>query len=397
MQIKNINYLAEDFTVKQGSLTVGDGKITSIAAADGAIGNRLLIPGLRNMHSHVPMTLLRGYGEGLPLDRWLNERVFPFEAKLTDDDVYWGSLVGIAEMLASGVTEFADMYDHCGAIVDAVKLAGIRGRISRAFLDFSGESLKGSMREAEELELIAVKHPLITAEAAIHAEYTSNEKYVREAAEFAKEHKLAVQVHLSETAKEHAECKERHGGRTPARYFADCGFFDVPAFAAHCVHCSEDDLHILKDFGVTAVHNPTSNLKLKSGRFDTRKAYDLGVKLALGTDGAASNNNLNLFEEMHLAALLGGFTPEEVLGFALNGKIAVGERADLVLVDYDKAHLQPNHNYLANLVFSAQASDILWTMTDGKIVSENGKPVNFDIAEALVKSAKAALRIAKEI
>ncbi|MDR0937373.1 MAG: amidohydrolase [Oscillospiraceae bacterium] len=396
MHIKNVNYLAEDFTVRQGSLTLADGKIAAIAPADGVVSNDLIIPGLRNMHSHVPMTLLRGYGEGLPLDRWLNERVFPFEAKLTDDDVYWGSLVGIAEMLASGVTEFADMYDHCGAIVEAVKKAGIRVRISRAFLDFGGGSLKGSTREAEELELIAVKHPLITPEAAIHAEYTSHEKYVREAAEFAKEHKLSVQLHLSETAKEHAECIERHG-KTPARYFADCGFFDVPAFAAHCVHCTDDDLQIFREYGVTAVHNPTSNLKLKSGIFNTRKAYDMGVKLALGTDGAASNNNLNLFEEMHLAALLGGFTPEEVLSIALNGKIAVGERADLVIVNYDKSHLQPNHNYLANLVFSAQASDISQTIVDGKIVYQNGKVENFDILEAIGKSAQAALRIARDL
>ncbi|MDR3149068.1 MAG: amidohydrolase [Oscillospiraceae bacterium] len=399
MKFQNIAYLSPDFTFNRADITVANGVISSIAPPTGEPLRKLLIPGLINSHCHVPMTLLRGWGEGLPLDRWLNERIFPFEAQLTDEDVYYGSLAGIAEMLACGVTNFYEMYDHCGAIADAVDCTGIKCRPSRALLCFDGAPLSGSLREREALDLFerASKSALITPEVAIHAEYTSYEGYVRDAAKLAKSLNASVHVHVSETRKEHEECIARHGV-TPTAYFARCGLFDVPATAAHCVWVTDEDIKILRDYGVTVSHNPSSNLKLNSGYAPVRKMLDAGITVALGTDGAASNNNLNMFEEIHLAALINGFAPAEVLKMALRGnEISIGKPADIAVIDLDKPHLRPNHDILANLVYSVQSSDVETTIVSGKVVYENGKPSKFNLAEALDYADRSADRIASAI
>jgi 5-methylthioadenosine/S-adenosylhomocysteine deaminase len=410
MIFSNIAYLAADYSVKRGYIATLDGIVTYIggkppddlATANKSLygevidgTNRILLPGLVNSHCHVPMTLLRGWGEGLPLDRWLNERVFPFEQHLTPEAEYWGSLVGIAEMLASGVTQFWDMYDFCESICNAAETAGIRIHPSRALISFDGSPLKGSKRFEEAERLMNRRGDLITPEVSIHAEYTSHESYVREAAEFAKSFGAAVHIHLSETAKEHNECIARHGV-TPAAYFERTGLFDSPTTAAHCVHVTTADIEILKAHGVTAVNNPTSNLKLNSGIAPVKTLIDSGVNVALGTDGAASNNNLNMFEEMHLSALLNRLSPAEALKIATrNGKLSVGGNADFAVLNLDKPHLRPSHDLLANIVFSAQASDIEMTVVAGKIVYRDGKTLGFDVQEAMSNAEREAYRIAK--
>ncbi|MDR0819304.1 MAG: amidohydrolase [Oscillospiraceae bacterium] len=411
MLFSDILYLAPDFELKRGSVRVESGKIAEISVeriveSHGEVingTNRLLIPGLVNSHCHVPMTLLRGWGEGLPLDRWLEEKVYPFEAKLTDDDVYRGSLIGIAEMLASGVTRFYEMYDHCGAICDAVELAGIRGNITRGLLSFDSSGLKGSQRLKESEEVFNRKSELVTPEVALHSEYTSNETYVREVAEYAKSRGAKIQVHVSETLKEHNECVARRGV-TPTEYLANCGLFDVPATAAHCVSVTDRDIDILKAHNVTVAHCPESNLKLNSGIAPVRKLLDAGVSVALGTDGASSNNNQNLFEEMHVAALLGQMnsenplSPAEILKTAVRGNsITVGADADLAVINLQKPHLVPAHDLLANLVFSAQASDVEMTIVNGKIVYRDGSVTGFDINDAIEKASAAAARLAGEL
>jgi 5-methylthioadenosine/S-adenosylhomocysteine deaminase len=425
MVFKDIEYCGSDFRVRRGCVTVSDGVIASLTdeAPEGAYGEvvsgegKLLIPGLVNAHGHLPMTLLRGWGEGAPLDRWLSEYVYPFEDLMTPDDAYWASLTGIAEMLAGGVTSFSDMYSFCDSICQAVRISGIKCSISRGLVSFDGGGLDDGYRHGESLSLIRNWNGAcggrILAETSIHAEYTSNERFVRELAAFAKSNGLRVQIHLSETKKEHDECVKNRG-RTPAEYFRDTGLFDNPVTAAHCVHVTESDMDILRERGVIAVHNPTSNLKLGGGIAPVVRMAEKGITVALGTDGASSNNNLNMFEEMHLAGLIhrgvamdAALTPApEILkmatlhgaaaqGRADTGRIAVGARADLAVIDLEKPHLTPSHDLLANAVFAAQSCDVVMTVVDGEIVYRDGKILTFDAGEAMKNTAAAARRIAK--
>ncbi|MDR2530866.1 MAG: amidohydrolase [Oscillospiraceae bacterium] len=405
MTFKNVQYITPDFTVKRGDVTVRDGKfaLDALRAEDEVFDgeNRLLIPGFVNAHCHVPMTLLRGWGGGLPLDRWLTEKVYPFEDKMTDDDIYWASLVGIAEMLASGCTRFHDFYAGCGAIAAAVETSGIRGNLARGLLNFGNGSLEGSQRLAESEALFALKSELVTPEVALHAEYTSDEGYVREVAQYAKSRRARVQVHISETRKEHEECKQRRSGRTPTEYLADCGLLDSPTIAAHCVHISERDRVILAERGVTVAHCPESNLKLNSGILPLHTMR--GVKLALGTDGASSNNNLNMPEELHVAALLGQLsdaplTAAELLAMAFgDNRITDGGSADFAVVRLDRPHMVPAHDVRENLVFSAQASDIEMTVVNGRIVCRDGRVSGFDLDAAMRHVSDSAHRIAAEL
>jgi 5-methylthioadenosine/S-adenosylhomocysteine deaminase len=365
------------------------------------------------------MTLMRGRGDGMELDGWLREFMYPFEDKITPQDTYWASLVGIAEMLAGGVTSFSDMYMFCDEICLAVRRSGIKCNIARGLVSFDGGGLGGNGRHAESLRLIEDWNGecggRIVTEVSVHAEYTSNERLVRELAAFARSNGLRVQTHLSETAEEHGKCV-RERGLTPAEYFLETGLFDNPTAAAHCVHVTERDMDILSERGVAAVHNPTSNLKLGSGIAPVPRLLEKGVVVALGTDGAASNNNLNLFEEMHLAALIHRganmdptlVTAAEALKMATRGGaiaqgrfdagvIETGMRADLAVIDFHRPHLTPSHSALENLVFSAQAGDVVMTVVDGEIVYRDGVFTKFDAAEAMDEAARAARRIAGEL
>lgn len=380
---------------------------------------KVLLPGLVNTHCHVPMTLLRGYGEGLPLDRWLNERIFPMENTLTGEFVYWGSLLGIAEMVASGVTSFSDMYFFCDDIIRAVRDAGISANISKGVTSFDGGSFyeSGDYQKTRALvETYAGKADDIRIDACIHAEYTSNERVVREVAEFAQANGLRIHLHLSETRKEHEACKLRRGGKTPAAYMDSLGVFDGPVLAAHCVWVEESDIELLAAKGASVAHCPASNLKLGSGVAPVAKLLAKGVRVTIGTDGASSNNNLNMFEELTLAGLLARGTgydptllpPQQLLRMAtVEGALAQGRRdtgliregylADLCVVDLQKPHLRPVHDVLANLTSSAQAADVCLTMARGRVVYQDGDFRTIDIertmgmAESAVEEMKRRL------
>ncbi|MDR0915738.1 MAG: amidohydrolase [Oscillospiraceae bacterium] len=427
MLFRDISYLDEHFELRRGSVLVEGAVIAAITDAppsdyrgeiiDGT--DRLLIPGFYNTHCHVPMTLLRGYGEGLPLQRWLNERVFPFEERLTDEDVYYGSLVGIAEMLASGCVSFTDMYDHCESIAQAVVETGIKANLSRGIVEFGGGGLYGSMRHAEAVSLIDRYHGAsdnrIICEAAVHMETTTNERVVRESAEFAKSRGLGVHIHLSETKKEHDDCVNARGV-TPARYFEDCGLLDSRVTAAHCVWVTDEDIEILARHHVSAAHCPSSNMKLGSGVARLPELIERGVLVSLGTDGASSNNNLNMLEELHLMSMIHRgvrrdpelLPPSETLKIATrNGALAqgrqdcglvkVGFRADLAVLRLDTPHMMPVHDPLTDVAFSAQSSDVAMTVVDGKIVYRDGVFAGFDVRDALNHAVKSARRIADEL
>ena len=259
--------------------------------------NRLLIPGFYNAHAHSPMALMRGYGENLALMDWLNTRIFPFEDRLNSNAVYWGTLLCMAESLRYGIISSSDMYYFIPDMVKAVADSGAKANISRAVANPMGMDITKlpSMTEARDAitQFNGIENGRIIIDASIHAEYTSNEETVRCVADLAKEMDVRMHVHLSETKSEHEECKARHGGMSPAQYFNQCGIFDVPAIAAHCVWCEGEDFNILKEKGVTVASNPVSNLKLASGICNVTEMLKREIPVALGTDSVASNNNLS--------------------------------------------------------------------------------------------------------
>ena len=366
------------------------------------LSGHLLMSGLYNTHTHTPMTLLRGVGSGLPLHRWLHEAILPVEARMNEQDISAGTRLALMEMLASGIVSFTDMYDFAHITAAEVVNAGMKANMNRPLLGFDSTEPYG--KNAHAIASLAFFKEYngwgggkIIADFAIHAEYTSFEGIVRPYAEDCRRAGAHMHLHLSETRKEHEECKARHGGRTPTEWFRDLGVLDNPTTAAHCVAVEPQDIEILREKGVTCVHNPTSNMKLGSGFMPARALLDAGVNVALGTDGTASNNNLNLFEEMHLAALIHcGYLEDptamqagEVLCMAtINGaaaqgrtncgKLAAGYKADIIAVDLSGPHMRPVLDLPALLVYSAQAADVRMTMVDGKILYENGEFLTID-------------------
>lgn len=361
-----------------------------------------LLPGFVNTHCHAAMTLFRGYGEDLPLSRWLNERIFPAEDRLTSESVYWGSMLAIAEMLRNGVTSFSDMYFFCPETAQAVLESGIKANLSRSLVSFTdGIKLNEDSRFAEAVALADAYHGAgegrVKIDFSLHAEYTNRPDYCAAVGDYAASRGLGMQIHLSETEDEHNACIERHG-KTPAAFFADLGVFRSPTTAAHCVWVTDEDIEILRTHGVTASHNPTSNLKLGSGVMPLRRLLDGGVNVALGTDGAASNNTLDVLRELRLTAILHKginrqadiTTAAELLPLAtVNGAraqgrhdcgtIAVGARADLILLDLSAPHNMPVYDLDATVAYSAEASDVRMTMVDGRILFADGAYTSIDV------------------
>ncbi len=365
--------------------------------------DRLLMPALYNCHSHAAMTLFRGYGEDLPLQSWLNDRIFPAEDLLTSRSVYDGSMLAAAEMLANGVVSFSDMYFFCEDTVRAVDEIGMKANVSRCIVCFDPTSTREADTRMQEAEaLYRQYHNLsggrIKIDMSLHAEYTVLPNAARYVAEFAKAEGLSMQVHLSETEREHRECMERNGGKTPAEYFADLGVFDVPTTAAHCVYVTEGDIAILRDRGVTVAHNPVSNLKLGSGVMPMQKLFRAGVNVTFGTDGAASNNRLDVLREMNLAAILqkgtdrvcdamhaSDFLPMATVNGARAqgrgdcGQLAVGCKADLTVLSMDTVNNIPCYDPCVSVLYSATGRDVYMTMADGRILYEGGNYTTIDI------------------
>ena len=398
---------------------IGAGRPSAHYDAEKDMRGRLLIPGLINCHCHAAMTLLRGIGSDLPLDRWLFEAVFPVEDRMKTEDFIAGNELAMLEMLASGVTSFSDMYMEPRTMIELNEQVGMKVNLTRVVQAFDPtEPPEKNFRVAESLALFDEYHGCqngrIRVDFGVHAEYTINDAVTRYYADRIRPYRekgARVQLHLSETRKEQEECIQRHG-MTPAAWFEAMGIFDLPAAAAHCVWCTDADLDILKAHGVYPIHNPTSNLKLGSGFAPVTRMQEKGLVVALGTDGAASNNNLNFFEEMHLAAIATNghlldpepMHPNTVLrmatvnGAALQGRgdtgcLAVGRKADIVAVDMDRPHLYPAFEPLPMLVYAAQASDVVMTMVDGKILYENGEYLTLDREKAMFDAKQAVKRL----
>ncbi len=382
--------------------------------------NKLLIPAFYNAHEHAPMTLLRGYAENLPLQAWLNDMVFPFEAKITPEDCYWGTLLSCAEMARYGVVSFSDMYYNMQEGARAAIDAGLKMNLSDSLLAFNGEGLDDLPVKAQNERLIrefqGAADGRIIVDCNIHAEYTSNPHAVADMAAFAKEHNVRLQIHMSETKLEHEECKQRHDGLTPVRYFESLGVLDVPVTAAHCVWVEDDDIEVLAEKGVFVAANPASNLKLGSGFAPIPKLLERGVQVALGTDGMASNNNHDMMQDMYLLAMLSkGFehdptavSPAQALcsatrmgalsqGRADCGLISQGARADLCVLDVSGPSYSPMVSPLMNIVYAGHGADVCLTMCDGNVVYRDGAWPTIDVGRAQAEVQARTQRIMGEL
>ena len=353
---------------------------------------RVLCPGLINAHNHAAMTLLRGIGSDLPLKEWLYDNMFPTEDKLRTEDVKAGTELAILEMLSTGTVSFSDMYYFCDATADCVIESGMKANICRALSAFDpNEAYEDSYRVKEALSLYNdynnAANGRIKIDLSIHAEYTCLENIVRRHSEKCKELGAIMHIHLSETKSEHDACMEKYG-KTPAQWFYDLGAFDSPTLAAHCVWVTDEDIALMKECGVSPVH---------CGFARVQRMLNEGLNVGLGTDGAASNNNLNMLEELHLCSVIHNgceldptimkpcdtvkmatINGAKIQGRAGCGEIRVGSRADIIALDFDKPHLIPAFDPLAMLCYSAQGSDVCMTMVDGRILYENGEFLTMD-------------------
>ena len=369
---------------------------------DGA--GKVMLPGFVNAHTHLPMTLMRGYGGGHDLQSWLHDYIFPAEARLDDRAVAAGANLGLAEMIATGVTCVADMYMHTPVIADRILKAGLSANLScggvyfGAAEDFSEDKCNDCRNQRELTEGWHGRNGgQIRVDASIHAEYTSNAPLWRWMADYAQKHGLRMHVHTSETVSEHQGSLERNG-KTPIQTLNEYGVWENGGIAAHCVYTTREDWALMKDKGVSCVHNPWSNLKLGSGIAPTPAMKLAGVNVALGSDGMSSHNAADLFSDMKLAACLpcgagrdpmamGAWDALEMatvngaraLGRTDTGVIAPGYLADLILVDFSAPNLTPCHDPAESLVYSARPDNVAMNMARGQVIYENGVFLTIDL------------------
>ncbi len=371
----------------------------------------IVAPGFINTHTHMPMTLFRSFADDMPLMRWLQEKIWPAEDKLEEDAVYWGTMLGIAEMAAGGVTCFSDMYNFNEVIAKAANDAGIRALIAASVIDIDGGGEK-RIKNAEALFEAVKNYPLVQAAIGPHAEYTVSPTLFKKVRDFAQRHGCRIHVHISETQGEHRDSIKRHG-KTPIALLESLGVLEAPVMAAHCVWVSDEDIDIMARHGVSVMSCPGSNLKLGSGIARTAKMLKNGVTVSCATDGAASNNNLSMMEEMTLLALLQKGTehdPELIpaktaiktataygartLGLeAMTGSIEAGKQADIIVIDTSGTRYCPKADLLNHMVYSGSDADVAMTMASGKILYENGSITFGDIEEIKYNAQRCAQRL----
>ena len=372
------NILIEDKCFKDldAPAEVADAKVLD------ATGTAIL-PALYNTHTHAAMTLLRGYADDMPLHTWLNDYIWPFEAKLTSADIRRGSGIAVREMLESGSVFFNDMYFDIEETIDVVNASGMRAAIGITVMESHSKAVTEEKKEfiRQWNDPTGGRIQLVMAP---HAIYTVGERKLRRCAEFARGNGMLLHIHLSETATEVENCVREHG-TTPVRYLDRIGFLGPDVIAAHCVHVDDEEAAILAERGVTVSHCPCSNMKLGSGIFPYARLMKAGCRITLGTDGASSGNNLDLREAMKFAALLAkaGGDPEllpaeevfrwatrsgaEAFGLAA-GAISGGLLADCLLIDLSDIRMQPCHNLVSNFVYAADSRCIRHVICDGRLV-----------------------------
>ena len=380
----------------------------------------LIMPGFVNTHTHVPMTILRGLKDDVDLKEWLEKYIFPAEAKLTGDDIYWGALHGIAEMLSSGITTFNDMYYFEERIADAVLKAGVRAMLSRGILDITGNTEEAIKATNEFLNYVKrlwhtkkySKNHIFFAYGP-HAPYTCSKELLMRVREMANDTKFRIHIHIAETKWEFTTFKERHG-KTPIEYLDSIGFLGPDVMAAHVVWTTDRDLEILARRKVKVLHNPTSNLKLASGIARIPEMLEKGITVGLATDGPASNNRLNMFREMLMAALihkgskldpklmpaktvirLATIEGAKVLGLERYvGSLEPGKFADFVVINLKTPYATPFHDIYSMLVYTLERDSVEATYVGGKCVwKKDVGPTSYDVWQVCEKVQKIRERL----
>jgi 5-methylthioadenosine/S-adenosylhomocysteine deaminase len=410
--------------IEDGAVAVEGGRIVAVGgraeiarryAARDVIDarGRAVIPGLVNGHTHVPMTLFRGIADDLDLNEWLTKYIFPAEAKNVNEEfVRAGAQLGLAEMIRGGTTTYCDMYYFEDAIAEETERAGVRGLLGETVIDFpvaDNKTWPDAMRYTERYVARWKGNKLITAAIAPHAPYTVSEAHLREVKAFSDRTGAAIVTHVAETRKEVDDISRDHGAR-PVEYLARIGFLGPRDVFAHTVHITEGEISLLKQNGVGSVHNPQSNMKLASGVAPVPQMLRSGVAVGLGTDGAASNNDLNMWEEMDTAAKLHKLTTndpktltaEEALALATIGgaralhmdadigSLEEGKRADIVVVDLDALNQTPRYNIYSNLVYATKAADVRTVVIEGRVVMRDRRLLTLN--ETLIKQKARLLR-----
>ncbi len=418
----------EDSVIENGSVAVkGEdiaavGKKSELSAfkASRIIDARggIIMPGLINSHTHASMSIFRGLADDLPLMTWLNDHIFPAEAGLTSEKVYDGALLACAEMILSGTTCFCDMYLFEDHVAQAAKYAGMRALVGEVLYDFPSPNYGSLENGFLYTEMLAEKYrddPLINIAVEPHSPYLCAPDLLKKASLLAEKYRLPLVIHVSETRSEVSRIKERYG-LTPAGFLASLGVLSPNLLACHCVHLTEEDIALLKKHDVKVAHNPESNMKLASGIAPVPELLKKGVCVGLGTDGCASNNNLDLFHEMSMAAKLGKVYANdpavmdaksvlrmatigsaEALGLSgITGSLETGKKADIIILDTHKPHLTPVYSPVSHLVHAARGSDVTASVINGKLIMEERKLLSLDISKIAVKVMESAKNIGRK-
>lgn len=403
--IKNISYLdvKNEIIIENKDILIEENKIKKIGEnleinADTVIygKNKLAVPSYVNSHTHLGMSMMRNYADDLDLNTWLNEKIWPFEAKLSDDDIYWSTMLSLVENIKSGTSAVCDMYYSMDRVAEAISQSGIRGVLTRGLMDVAGS---GEERLEETRTLYKNYHNVSNGRVKIvpapHAIYTCSTDYLKEIIKMSKEFDFVINIHVSETIKEVEDAKNNYK-MTPVEYLDSIGMLDLKVIAAHCTHITESEIELVKNKDFYPVYNPSSNLKLASGFTPIDEMIKSGIKVAIGTDGSSSNNNQNMVEEIHIASIVNKavkldaeVVPAiEVLKMAtINGSEAMGidagiieegKLADIQIYDLNSVNFTPRNNLISALCYSASSNDVLDLIVDGKLVMENRELLTLD-------------------
>jgi 5-methylthioadenosine/S-adenosylhomocysteine deaminase len=399
-----------------GGVAISDGKIAAVGPSE-AVRSRcraskildvdgcVVLPGLINSHTHAAMTLFRGLADDLPLMEWLHENIFPAERKLTEEWVYWGTLLACAEMILSGTTTFCDMYLFEHKVAEAARVAGVRALVGEVLYDFPSPNY-GPIEKGFDFTEALIQQwqgdPLVRIAVEPHTLYTCSPSVLKRCSELAERHDVPLIAHLSENEAEVNEILKRYG-RRPVAHMESLGLLSPRFIADHCVALDEKDMDLLAERGVHVVHNPESNMKLASGIAPVPRLLELGVNVALGTDGCAANNDLDLFGEMDTCAklhkvatldptvlpagtVLRMATRNGAKALGLEGKIgelSPGKWADIIVVDMQKPHLTPLYKPVSHLVYAARGADVRHSIIHGRLVMEDRRLLTLDVEEVM--------------
>ena len=408
--------------IEDGLIAIENGKIVYIGKKAKAPSfksentidahGKIAMPGLINCHTHLPMTLLRGIAEDQPLEKWLTETIWPLEANLQPDDFYHGALLGCLEMIKSGTTCFADMYFHEDKIAQAVEKAGLRAVLSQGIIE-AGNKERGERMFKESVDFAEKYNGYadgrVTTNLGPHAVYSCSPETLAKVRETASRLNIGIHIHLAESEDMAKEIKEKHGF-SEVELLENLKFLGSDVLAAHCIHLSNREMALMAKHKVKIAHNPVANMKIAAGVAKIKDLMSLGITIGIGTDGPASNNSLDLFESIKIAALLQKLHYQDptvlpagtVLRMATLdaakalrlensvGSLEVGKEADLILIDFKKPHLTPMHDPYANIVYATRGSDVDTVIVQGKIIMENRKVKTLNENEVMKTAEKTA-------